>query len=339
MRSSRRELAALALVAASLSAAPTARGAPTDADRARATALFERGRSELARGALAEACGAFAESQRLDPAGGTLLNLALCHERQGRFATAAREFREALSGARRDRKKSRADAAEAHLAGLAPKIPRATIRVPDAARAPGLALSLDGAPLPPSAWGEALELDPGDHVLRASAPSRVARELPLRVAPGDALVVDVAPLDPEPPPSAATAASPAAPASSVAPPTAPTEAPPPSPRRAPAVGWASLGLGAASLTVGGLLGARAISTRGDVEAGCPEPSRCTPALAAKNDRAVRDADRATVAFTLGAVASAFGAIWLWGPGAKRTGAAWVAPVVSSAPGVAAGGRF
>lgn len=331
MRSSRRELTTLAFVAASTFAGPRAHAEPTDAERARATALFEQGRADLARGALAEACAALAESHRLDPAGGTLLNLALCHERRGLTATAAKEFRVALSLARRDGKKARVDAAEAHLADLATKVPRVTFRVADAARAPGLALTLDGAPLPPSTWGEPAEIDPGEHVLRVAAPSRVAREIPVRVPPGgEVLVVDVAPLEPEAPRAAAsaTASSPSA-----APP-APSTAP-----RAPVVGWISLGVGAASIAVGTVLGARAVSARADVEQGCPDLSRCTPQLAAKNDRAVRDADRATAGFALGVVASAFGAWWLWGPRSTRSGNAWVAPVVSTAPGVAAGGSF
>ncbi len=325
----------MALATASALGPQLARGEPTPADRARATALFERGRLDLARGALTEACAAFAESQRLDPAGGTLLNLALCHERQGRFATAAREFREALSQARRDKKKSRVDAAETHLAALAAKLSRVTIRVPEAARAPGLSVSLDGAPVSPSAWGEPLELDPGEHVVRVTAPSRVAREVAVRVDAATTQTLEIAPLDPLL--EVAPSSTPPVAASSSA--TAATAPPTPSGGRAPLVGWASLGLGAASLAVGGALGLRAISTRGDVERGCPDLSRCTAPLAAKNDAAVRAADRATAAFALGAVATTFGALWLWGPGARRSGRAWVAPVISHTPGVAAGGTF
>ncbi|MCC6644955.1 MAG: tetratricopeptide repeat protein [Polyangiaceae bacterium] len=337
MRSSRRELLAFALVAsvaASLSAAPIVAAEPTPDERARATALFERGRDELARGALEQACASFAESQRLDPAGGTLLNLALCHERRGRLATASREFREALALARRDDKKSRVEAAEAHLAALAPRIPRLVVRVRDDARAAGLALTLDGAAIPPSTWGAPVEVDPGDHTLRATAPSRRTREIPVTLAEGSGVTtVELAPLEPDVAPAPAASPAPAAPSP---PPAGPAPA---ATGRAPAVGWASLGIGAASLAVGGVLGARAISARGDVERGCPDLSRCTPALAQKNDRAVRDADLSTAAFALGAVAGTFGALWLWGPGSSRGGHAWVAPVVAASPGVAAGGAF
>src|SRR4051812_5694810 len=69
-------------------------------NRAAADALFEQGKRLLASGETDTACAALAESQRLAPRPGTLLNLALCHEAQGRTATAAGEFRRAESFAR-----------------------------------------------------------------------------------------------------------------------------------------------------------------------------------------------------------------------------------------------
>src|ERR1700677_5091661 len=72
-----------------------------EAEEARARqaqVLFDRARELLASadGDVKEACKLLAESQRLDPGGGTLLNLAVCHEREGRLATAWLEYRDAL---------------------------------------------------------------------------------------------------------------------------------------------------------------------------------------------------------------------------------------------------
>ncbi|HMC95609.1 MAG TPA: hypothetical protein VKO16_12645, partial [Polyangia bacterium] len=78
------------LVAGSLSALILLGGigsatAQTSADdQALATVLFEKGRQLISEGQVSQACPAFEESERLDPSGGTILNLALCHELEGR---------------------------------------------------------------------------------------------------------------------------------------------------------------------------------------------------------------------------------------------------------------
>lgn len=53
-----------------------------------AEVLFRDGREAMRRGDVALACTRFAESQRLEPAAGTLLNLGDCNERLGRLASA-----------------------------------------------------------------------------------------------------------------------------------------------------------------------------------------------------------------------------------------------------------
>src|SRR5262245_28993804 len=62
---------------------------------AQAEALFRQGRELLAAGKVAEACTAFEESQKVDPAVTTLLNLASCREMNSQLATAWGLFIEA----------------------------------------------------------------------------------------------------------------------------------------------------------------------------------------------------------------------------------------------------
>ena len=75
----------------------------------RAERLFGEGKSALEAGHYAEACPKLAESQSLDPAAGTLLALGLCHEGEGKTATAWRELRQALEASQRAGRKDRAD--------------------------------------------------------------------------------------------------------------------------------------------------------------------------------------------------------------------------------------
>src|SRR5512145_1428615 len=65
-------------------------------DPAAARALFQEGRKAVAASDYATACPKFAESYRLEPAVGTLLNIGDCNKRQGRIATAWSNFQTAL---------------------------------------------------------------------------------------------------------------------------------------------------------------------------------------------------------------------------------------------------
>jgi predicted negative regulator of RcsB-dependent stress response len=67
---------------------------------AAAEAAFDAARKHLDAGELDQACAKFEASQRLSPAVGTLLNLADCHERAGRTATAWATFRSCATLAR-----------------------------------------------------------------------------------------------------------------------------------------------------------------------------------------------------------------------------------------------
>jgi hypothetical protein len=62
---------------------------------AQAEVLFRQGRDLMAAGKIVEACGAFAESQKLEPAVTTLLNLASCREKNNNLASAWGLFLEA----------------------------------------------------------------------------------------------------------------------------------------------------------------------------------------------------------------------------------------------------
>ncbi|HLK39114.1 MAG TPA: hypothetical protein VKU41_20270, partial [Polyangiaceae bacterium] len=148
-----------------------------------AEALFRSGRSLMAQGDLPAACAKFAESHRIDPKLGTLMNLALCHEKSGRTASAWAEYLQAGSLAERAGQSDRARVAREHAAGLEPKLLHVVI---DADAKSDAAVTLDDQPIGPAAYRTALPVDPGDHVLRATAPGKAPWELSIHVAQGDA---------------------------------------------------------------------------------------------------------------------------------------------------------
>ena len=170
---------------------------PSEAERRQAQALFEQGRQLLEAQRYAQACPAFAESQRLDPGGGTLLNLALCHEKQGRVATAYTEYQEALSGARADKRQDREKFASLRIKALEGKIPRVRFEVASGSDGVALTIELDGTTVPELAWSTPTPIDPGAHRVVVSAPGRQSWQSALDVPPGAGeLVVSVPQLEP-----------------------------------------------------------------------------------------------------------------------------------------------
>jgi len=158
--------ACVALVVAGVLVAairPPAVADTTTADRAIAERLYDRGKGQIEQGQIAAACDSFAESQRLDPGTGTLLNLAACHETQGKLASAWVEFREALAAARREKRPDRVRYAQDHLNAIEPRLAYVTIAVAESTEGQAPVLTLDGRALGPAVWGIAIPVDAGWH--------------------------------------------------------------------------------------------------------------------------------------------------------------------------------
>ncbi len=145
---------------------------PSAEDKGLANVLFQEGRALMAAGQIPEACQKLEESQRLDPSGGTILNLALCHEREGRLARSWSEFSDAMAVARRDGRQDRETEAATHVLALGPRLSRLTIVVPPATRVAGLRIERNGREVGEAAWSTPIPVDGGEHVVRATAPGR-----------------------------------------------------------------------------------------------------------------------------------------------------------------------
>ena len=127
---------------------------------AAAEQFFLDGRAAMKRGEYEKARAMFAESQRLDPAPGTLVNLALAEEKLGKLATAWEHARAAMEGLpevddRRVVAKTLRDALEERLARLTL---RADKPLPD-----GTKITVDDVELSTASLGVALPEDPGEH--------------------------------------------------------------------------------------------------------------------------------------------------------------------------------
>lgn len=180
-------------------------GREAGGDVALAEALFQRGKWLLEQGDSAAACPKLAESLRLDKATGTLLALAMCHESEGRLASAWTEYAEVVARASTEGRTDREEAARRSVRALEPKLSTLTIEVPAAAAtAPGLHVERDGVALEAPAWSTAVPVDPGRHVVTASAPGRRTWSISVQVgAIADGMRVAVPVLDPQPPATSA----------------------------------------------------------------------------------------------------------------------------------------
>jgi hypothetical protein len=163
--------------------------------------LFEAGRQALAEGDYDLACQKFAESNRLERAAGTMLNLANCEEKRGRVATAWLRYTEAMD--MMSPQDTRYEFAKNQAALVEARVPRLTIRL--AKDAPvRVSITVNG-----QKWEEPLgtsaRLDPLNYVLIVSAPDHESATFEVTLEEFDVKDIAVAPgekID-EPPPEPA----------------------------------------------------------------------------------------------------------------------------------------
>jgi hypothetical protein len=288
-----------------LALAPSfAAAAPTAEDRALATELFKQGRELMTNAQYSAACPKLAESHRLDPGGGTVLNLALCYEADGKLASAFAALNDALTMARNDGRDDRVALALEHLAAVEPRMSRVSIVVPAESERPGLTVLRDGSPIARAAWGSAMPVDGGEHRIEVTAPGHEPWATTITVgAERDTQSVTVPVLralparPPEPEPSAAPRP--------VAKPLPMTAAPKAeidtgSGRTQRVAGLLIGGVGIAAVGVGAYFGVSAVSKQADSERECV--NGCTTRGAELSREAGRYADIATVTIALGVAA-------------------------------------
>lgn len=262
-----------------------------------AEALFDEGLKLFDQGKIADACPKFAASYKLDPASGTLLNLGRCYEKMNKTASAWIAYRDLVSLAHKENNPKREAQAKQLADKLAPKLAKLTIDAPE-----GVTIKVDDSTIDPAELKTPVPIDPGEHTIEASAPSKKPWSKSLKIVAAEQAMVAVPPLQDESAPSAPPP-----------PPPAPAS-PPPEPglggMRIAAL--ASGGLGVAGLAVGGIFGGLALSHASDARDHCV--TRCDgDGLDARKD-ARSSADISTIGLIAGGVLLAGGVVlWLVAP--------------------------
>jgi hypothetical protein len=135
--------------------------------------LFRQGTEDVDAGRYAAALEKFGRVAAVKETANVRFNIARCEESLGKTGAALADFelaqREAKPG--EGEHEDVASLARDHADALRPRVPRLTVTAPVAPPA-GLTVTLDGAKLAVGALGVPLPVDPGAHVLDATAPGR-----------------------------------------------------------------------------------------------------------------------------------------------------------------------
>jgi hypothetical protein len=291
-------LAFLVLLGATMLSPAIAQAQPSSADRAVAETLFREGRKLMDGQSIPQACRKFEESYRLDATPGTLLNMARCHQLEGKIATAWAEFIEVQAQARRDNRPEREQIAVEAIKEIEPRLPKILITVPEHVRIPGLKITRNGTELGQAVWGTEVPADPGNVDIVAEAPGYRSWKRSLGIEEQGRAEVVIPELERLPPPKTPPGSS--AGAGGPGPITIDQGSP-----VSQSIGLVLAGAGVISIGVGSYFGVQAINKQSDAEDQCNvvDGERRCDAAAVSLNRDAKDAARvANLTIGLGAAA-------------------------------------
>jgi hypothetical protein len=146
---------------------------------------------------LEQSCSYFEQSLAKNPqAIGTLMNVALCDEKLGKIASAVEGFAEARDRAKEGNLPEYATEAEAHIAALAPDVPKVTIKFLGE-RPAGTRVLIGERVIGPERYegGKQVNVDPGELVIVVSAPGRLAFETKMLINKKEQKAIEVPELE------------------------------------------------------------------------------------------------------------------------------------------------
>jgi len=221
--------------------------------------LFQRGRAAMKSGDCKTAVQLLGESQALDPAVGTALNLAICEEKLGKLQSAIAHFEFVID--RAPESDTRRTFAEKRVSDLEARV--AWLSVELAPGQPSIEVLLDGEPLDGAARAKPVRLDPGLHELALRDSARILFQERLNLREGERRVwaPQIARREPSAPrEKRAARRAPARPTQS-----GKNRRPDDGP---PALAYVSLGVGTAALATSLILGVLVMKKKDVVESHC-----------------------------------------------------------------------
>ena len=266
---------------------------------------FAEGRQLAASGQYADAITKFLESEAIEPAPGTMANLAFCYERLGQITSAWISYKATARLARETSKFAWATRAEISAADLEKSAPKVNLDVhPNDIG--DLELWLDDIEIPKVLWMESIPVVRGQHALRATASGQRDWSTSFEVDSTAASRIVVPPLEPIPAPPMAAPTLVQLPRKDASLPQNGQSGL----RRSSA--WIMGGAGVTSLLAGSIL---AISSKNTYSSSEPDCARvCTSAGSNLRSTAISEANAATVLFALGAAAAVGGVVLWWSSG-------------------------
>jgi hypothetical protein len=283
-------------------------------DPATAEALFRQGRQAMEAKNYREACPKFAESERLEPAAGTLMNLATCEEKLGKLASAWQHWKEAIDALPAN--DDRVSFARGRVNDLEKKLPKLRVTL---AGGTGKVFR-DEIELGPASQGVMLPVDPGAHVVTVQLQGHLPEKVSVDVSEGEEKQLEVhpGPVDPH--------------ANDVH-----TDlVAKPRPRT---LGWVVGGIGVAGVGAAAVSGLMLVNQRSKVETLCPDKS-CTTQEgvdAAATGKTLLVVN--TAAWVVGAVGLGLGAYLVLSPSSSKVTTALVPAATPQGGSLACVGSF
>ena len=291
---------------------------PTPAERATARVLGREALGHYKTGDYAAALASFSRAHALVGLTTTGLWLARCQAKLGKLVEASESYLEVtrmtLDASARPVHRTAQQEAATERKLLLPRLAKLTLVV--SGQQDGVEFALDGHPLKAAMIGVVLPANPGGHHFMVSrGQQRIEKRFTLKE--GQERQIELA----APAGSPAMPSPTASPTASTVASTAPTAQPPPiaSPpppddqgggSLQPALGWISLGLGAAGLVFGGVSAALAADKLSSLDEGCNPSRECPTSLHGDVDSYDLYRTLSTTGFVAGGVLAAGGIVLL-----------------------------